>query len=74
MSNNMIAERQKIIKSFTNGFAQQVYELEDGTKLYINYSQDEIEIERPAKELQIAEKQNRKKRFDDIDGLLPEFW
>jgi len=47
MSNNIVAERQKIIKSFTNGFAQQVYELEDGTKLYINYSQDEIEIEHP---------------------------
>ena len=33
--------------AYTNGFAQQVYELEDGTTIYVSYHQDRIQIQTP---------------------------
>ncbi len=39
----------KINEHYTNGFAQTVYELENGAKLYINYSGDEIRVEEKIK-------------------------
>lgn len=41
---------QKVIRNFTNYFAQNVYELEDGTTIYIDYSNDIVNIETPMKE------------------------
>ena len=38
---------QDIKKSFTNGFAQTVYELEDGTIIYVSYHQDRIQVMTP---------------------------
>lgn len=38
---------QKVIRNFTNYFAQNVYELEDGTAIYIDYSNDIVNIETP---------------------------
>lgn len=38
---------QKVIRNFTNYFAQNVYELEDGTTIYIDYSNDIVNIETP---------------------------
>lgn len=35
----------KIKKHYTNGFAQTVYELENGAKLYISYNGDELRLE-----------------------------
>lgn len=35
----------KINKHYTNGFAQSVYELENGTKLFISYHGDELRVE-----------------------------
>jgi len=35
----------KIVKTFTNGFAQKVYILEDGTYLFVDYPETEITIE-----------------------------
>ena len=35
----------KIVAHFVNGFAQTVYELEDGTVLFFNYSGDTLEVE-----------------------------
>lgn len=35
----------KILKSYSNGFAQTVYELEDGSAIRVAYSQKELEIE-----------------------------
>lgn len=34
----------KIYDHFTNGFAQQVYKLEDGTQLFIDYNETEVTI------------------------------
>jgi hypothetical protein len=34
----------KVVKSFTNGFAQQVLWLEDGTQLYISFDDTEVEV------------------------------
>lgn len=34
----------QIKESFTNGFAQKVLVLENGAQIFINYSEDEIEI------------------------------
>ena len=39
----------KIKKHYTNGFAQSVYELENGTKLYISYHGDELRVEEKIK-------------------------
>ena len=39
----------KIKKHYTNGFAQSVYELENGTKLSISYSGDELRVEEKIK-------------------------
>lgn len=43
---NKVTERKtlKVVNSFTNGFAQNVIELEDGTMLMINYGQTEVEV------------------------------
>ena len=38
---------QAIMDSYTNGFAQQVYKLEDGTTIYISYGQDRIQVLTP---------------------------
>lgn len=38
-------EKYKIVESFTNGFAQKVFKLENGATVYINYGQDEIEFD-----------------------------
>lgn len=34
----------KVVANFTNGFAQNVIELDDGTVLYINYGGTEVEV------------------------------
>lgn len=34
----------KVVANFTNGFAQNVLELEDGTVLFISYSGDQVTI------------------------------
>jgi hypothetical protein len=34
----------KVVANFTNGFAQNVIELDDGTVLYISYSGDSVEV------------------------------
>ena len=39
----------KIKKYYTNGFAQTVYELENGAKLYISYNGDELRVEEKVK-------------------------
>ena len=39
----------KIKKHYTNGFAQTVYELENGAKLYISYNGDELRVEEKIK-------------------------
>ena len=39
----------KINKHYTNGFAQTVYELENGAKLYISYNGDELRVEEKIK-------------------------
>lgn len=39
----------KINKHYTNGFAQTVYELENGTKLFISYHGDELRVEEKIK-------------------------
>ena len=39
----------EVKKSFTNSFAQKVLELENGTKIYINYGDDEVEIKEVVK-------------------------
>ncbi len=39
----------KVVRNFTNFFAQEVFELENGTKIYINYDRDIISIETPEK-------------------------
>lgn len=39
----------KINKHYTNGFAQSVYELENGAKLYISYNGDELRLEEKIK-------------------------
>lgn len=40
---------QGIKDSYTNGFAQQVYKLEDGTIIYVSYHQDRIQVMTPTK-------------------------
>lgn len=35
----------KVVANFTNGFAQNVIELEDGTVLFISYSGDEVKVQ-----------------------------
>ena len=39
----------KIKKYYTNGFAETVYELENGTKLFIGYNGDELRVEEKVK-------------------------
>lgn len=39
----------KIKKYYTNGFAQTVYELENGAKLYISYNGNELRVEEKIK-------------------------
>lgn len=34
----------KVVANFTNGFAQKVIELDDGTVLYISYGTTEVEV------------------------------
>lgn len=34
----------KVVANFTNGFAQNVIELDDGTALYISYDGTEVEV------------------------------
>jgi len=41
---------QKVEKAFTNAFAQDVYVLENGTRIYISYSNDIVSIETPMEE------------------------
>ena len=41
---------QKVERCFTNAFAQDVYYLEDGTRIYISYSNDFVTIEKPIKD------------------------
>lgn len=36
--------KHNVIENFTNFFAQNVYVLEDGTKIYIDYDNKEVEI------------------------------
>lgn len=36
----------KVVRNWSNAFAQDCYELEDGTTLYISYSRDEIRVEK----------------------------
>ena len=40
----------KVEKCFTNAFAQDVYILENGTRIYISYDNDIVSIETPVKE------------------------
>lgn len=48
MKKNIIT--QKVAKSFTNAFAENVYELENGIKIYISYGGDIVNIEMPMEE------------------------
>ena len=48
-NNNFNNELAKIKKYYTNGFAQTVYELENGAKLYISYNGDELRVEEKIK-------------------------
>lgn len=41
---NIETTTHKVVANFTNGFAQNVYELEDGTLLFISYGNDEVQI------------------------------
>lgn len=41
---------QKVEKCFTNAFAQDVYILENGTRIYISYGNDIVSIETPMKD------------------------
>lgn len=36
----------KVIRNWSNGFAENCYELEDGTTIYISYNNDEITFEK----------------------------
>lgn len=36
----------KVVRSWYNAFAQHCYELEDGTKIYIDYNDEELTIEK----------------------------
>lgn len=38
----------KVIKNYTNYFAQEVFELDNGTKIYIHYGRDVISVETPS--------------------------
>ena len=40
----------KVEKCFTNAFAQDVYILENGTRVYISYNNDILTIETPMEE------------------------
>lgn len=42
-----IVENLKINDDFTNRFAQQVYKLEDGSTIYIDYDREYLTLERP---------------------------
>ena len=42
-----VVENLAIKDDFTNRFAQQVYKLEDGTSIYIDYDRKNVTIERP---------------------------
>ena len=42
-----IVENLKINEDFTNRFAQQVYKLEDGSTIYIDYDRENLTLERP---------------------------
>lgn len=46
---NLRVTNIKIKKYYTNGFAQTVYELENGAKLYISYNGDELRVEEKIK-------------------------
>ena len=46
MKNITEFKKVKVIRHWSNGFAQDCYELEDGTTLYISYHRDEIIIEK----------------------------
>ena len=39
-----IRSTHAVVAHFTNGFAQNVIELDDGTVLYINYDTTEVEV------------------------------
>lgn len=39
--------KAKVKRNWFNSFAENCYELEDGTEIYISYSNDEIRIEMP---------------------------
>lgn len=39
----------KVVKNYTNYFAQEVFELDNGTKIYINYDRDIVSVETPRK-------------------------
>ena len=39
----------KVVKNYTNYFAQEVFELDNGTKIYISYDRDVVSIETPSK-------------------------
>lgn len=39
-------KQYKVVANFTNGFAQNVLELEDGTLIFISYGGDEVRIEK----------------------------
>lgn len=45
---NSTPERKtyKVVRSWFNSFAQNCYELEDGTKIYIDYGGEELTIEK----------------------------
>lgn len=45
---NSTPERKtyKVVRSWFNSFAQNCYELEDGTKIYIDYGEEELTIEK----------------------------
>lgn len=46
MNNIKSIKRQsyKVVRSWFNSFAQNCYELEDGTRIYIDYGGDRVEI------------------------------
>lgn len=46
MKNIQELKTVKVIRNWSNAFAQDCYELEDGTTLYISYHKDEIRIEK----------------------------
>ena len=41
----MKSEKYKVKRSWFNSFAQNCFELEDGTRIYIDYDQENLTIE-----------------------------